>query len=370
MRNDLMGLVFSHAGDHLLRDLTEVRCLGSVPFGGRYRLIDFTLSNLVNAGVSKVGIITKSNYHSLMDHLGSGKPWDLARKKGGITVFPPYINGSFGTQVDDLFSLLPYLEMSKEEYIVLAQSDCVSNFDLEDMMRFHIARGADITAACTRGRLPCSPENDRPVFRIAPDGRVEQVLLSPKISGDCDFSIHVYVLKKTLLIALIREAASRGASSLTRDIIVPCTKNYRLYSYRIDGFVKVIDSLQSYFEANMALLDRPVRDSLFRAPRPVYTKIRDEMPARYGLGSSVSACLIADGCVIEGQLSRCILFRGVHIGKDARLSDCIIMQGSSIGKNAELSYIISDKNVQVADAQVLRAYPGSPAVIKKGERVP
>lgn len=371
MRSDLMGIIFSNANEGLVRDLTEVRCLGSVPFGGRYRLIDFALSNMVHVGVSKVGVITKSNYRSLLDHLGSGKPWDLARKKDGISLFPPYINygsGQRGSRVEELSSILSFLNMSKQEYVFLCDCDVVCNIDLERMMQYHLDRGADVTLAYRRGNMPRSLSG-RMSFAMAPDGRIKEILISPQNGQTVDYSLNMVIVKRSFLISVVQDAASRNYTSIARDIFQRGVSGMKLYGYPVEGFAPSIDSMQSYFAANMALLDREVRRELFTPERPVYTKVRDEMPAKYGLGADVSNSLIADGCVIEGRLENCILFRGVHVAKGATLQNCIIMQGGRIGENAKLAYVTTDKDVTIAAGRTLVGFDTYPAFVSKGVTV-
>ena len=372
MRTDVLGVVFSSAGEGLRRELTEIRCMGSVPFGGRYRLIDFALSNMVNAGVSKVGITTKSNYRSLMDHLGSGKPWDLSRKKGGIYFFPPYIgHGSrqHATRIEEMESLLPFLERSNEEYVVTCDCDCVANMDIEEMVTQHIKTGADVTMAYSHQKLPRSEYSNRMALTISEDKQITEILMSPDNEDDCDFAVNTMVLKRTLLISIIKDAVSRNFTSIERDVYQRCIGKLKIYGYKIEGYVRVIDSLTAYLSASMELFDRDVRNELFGGDRAIFTKIRDENPAKYGLGSSVKNCLVADGCVIEGEIENCVLFRGVKVGVGAKLSNCVIMQDTVIGNGAEMSYVIADKNVNVTSGRVLIGFESYPAFIAKGANV-
>lgn len=372
MRTDVLGVIFSSAGDGLRRELTELRCVGSVPFGGRYRLIDFSLSNMVNAGVSKVGVTTRSNYRSLMDHLGGGKPWDLSRKKGGIFFFPPYIGyGSrqHATRIEEMESLLPFLERSSEEYVVTCDCDCVANLDIEDMVNCHIESGADVTMAYTNGKLPKSEFSNRMVLSFDNDKRVTEILMSPDTNENCDFAINTMVLKKDLFIAIIKDSVSRNFTSVERDVYQRCVDRLVVKGYEVGGFVRIIDSMTSYFSASMELLNRDSRNMLFNGERAIFTKIRDENPAKYGLGSSIKNCLVADGCIIDGEVENCILFRGVKIGKGAKLSNCIVMQDTVVGENAEMSYVITDKDVTVTSGRVLIGFESYPAFIAKGSKV-
>lgn len=371
MRRDTFGLVFSNAGESLLREMTQERCFASLPFGGRYRMIDFMLSNMVYAGVSKVGIITANNYRSLMDHLGSGKPWDMARKKDGIVLFPPYITNGITTRynrVTELYGILDYLSLSEQEYVFCTDCDVVCNFDLDDIARYHMEKEADVTLVYRRGPLPQNQEN-RMVFRCGPSGRVSDILISPHNGGEYDVCLNMAFVRKSLLIRLIQDALSRNYTSIGRDILQRGLHDLRIFGYRLPGYSAIIDGMQGYLKANMALLDRRVRKELFVPERPIYTKVRDEMPAQYGLGSTVKNCLIADGCVIDGRVENSILFRGVKVGKGAVVRNCVIMQGSDIGENANLAYVIADKDVSILPGRVLVGYETYPAYVVKGTSV-
>ena len=371
--SDFLGIVFPNARDHLLRELTGVRAMGSVPFGGRYRCIDFTLSNLVNAGVSRVGVITESNYQSLMDHLGSGKPWDLARKTGGMYILPPYGRGNSGVyrgNIDALSGTMEFLTLSPEEYVVLCNCDMVSNIDLSDVFDRHLATGADVTIVTQTGRRP-EGDNDMMVVDTDEAGRVTDMRVSPE--GDraapVQYSLGIAVLKRTQLISWVRAAASRNLTNLTTHVFLREYLEHAFYTYQADGYAAVMDSMHSYLHANMDLLKPEVRAALFETGRPVYTKIRDTMPVRYGLNAEVSDSLIADGCYVDGTVEHCILFRGVRVERGAVLKNCIIMQGGVIHENVRLEYVTTDKNVQIKAGHTLMGFDTYPVYIAKGSIV-
>ena len=371
LSNQAMGIIFSNAHDDLLRELTEIRSMGSVPFGGRYRMIDFSLSNLVNAGITKVGIITRANYQSLMDHLGNGKPWDLDRKKGGLYILPPYGNvdaGMYTGHVDALAGVMNFLERSAEKYVVLCDSDVVCNIDLTPMLEAHIERQADVSIAYKRGRLP---KNHRDImsFSFGENGRVRDIELSGGKDEACDFSLDIMILERETLIRLVKEATARNYTSLGRDIFQSRTDSLRIFGWKVEGYAAVMDCISTYVEASMQLLCPESRRQLFTRERPVFTKTRDDMPTRYGLGSHVKNSIIADGCFIEGTVENCILFRGVKVQKDAVLRNCIIMQDSIVGEGASLAYVTADKNVLVTPGRVLTGAESYPIFIRKGTSV-
>lgn len=369
--NNVMGVVFANVHDDLIRELTEVRSMASIPFGGRYRMIDFPLSNLVNAGVSKVGVIPKYNYHSLMDHLGSGKPWDLDRKSGGLSILPPYVNSDIRIDtghIDSLSTVMNYLKGTKEKYIVLCDADVVGNIDISKMLSAHFESGADITIAYKNGPLPKS-NRDIMSFEMDKDGRINKVRIPENYGVTCDFSLDVMVMERTLLMTIVKDAMEENMSRKLMDVISSKIKQLKIYGYAVKEFAWVIDGTESYANANFALLNPKVRSELFAKERPIYTKTRDDVPTRYGLNSKVKNSLIADGCVIDGEVTNCIIFRGVHIEEGANLSNCIIMQDSIIRRAADLKYVIADKNTEITEGRALCGAPTHYMTIRKFSKV-
>lgn len=320
--------------------------MGSVPFGGRYRLIDFPLSNMVNSGISKVGVITKSNYRSLMDHLGTGKPWDLSRKREGMFILPPFNSaedsgGLFANRIDALVGCASFISSSTNEYVLLCDCNTICNIDINLLFDAHEQSGADITVAYCHGTVPAL--NNTMTFDLDSDGRIKEIAISSVGGEEGNYSLNVFLLKKSLLERLISQAASMHYTDFERDLIQANVGVLKICGYKTEGFVVTLDSLKSFYDANMALLDLNNRSELFCRKRPVYTKVRDEVPAIYGLGAAVKNSLVADGCKIEGTVENSILFRGVTIGKDAVVKNSIIMQGAYIGSGATLNSVIMDK---------------------------
>ena len=346
--NNILGIVFANAHDALLKDMTKSSSMGAVPFGGRYRLIDFALSNLSNAGVGKVGVITKSNYYSLMTHIGNGKPWDLDRKKGGINILPPYVSPEaqiYKGRLEAVYGILEYLEESKEETVIVCDSDVVANVDIKELITYHNDKNADITIVTAHGKTP-KGQKDIMNYTFAPNGKITAVSFEP--SEDCDFSLDIMVIGRELLIDIVKSETAAGRVSLSHGIFENCDK-YNIYGYKHEGYSKVIDSVESYFEANLDLLSRDVRNDVFDRNNPIYTNSRDDMPARYGLQSAVKNSIIADGCIIEGTVKNSVLFRGVKVEKGAVVENCVLMHGSEIGKGAKVKNVITNTFVKITD---------------------
>ncbi len=361
--NNVLGIIFPNVYDDALGGLTALRSMGSVPFGGRYRLIDFPLSSMVNCGMSKVGIITKSNYQSLMDHIGSGRAWDLARKNDGLYIIPPFNTAGAGmqsTKLEGLTGARDFLSHCSEEYVLLTDCNVVCNVDFQKVFDFHKAKGADITAVCAKGEAP--KLHKWLGFTLADDGKITAAQFNPEDNGY--YSLNVFFMRKALLEQIVNEAARVNEKDFGTAIIRENLSSMKVYGYEETGYVRAIDSIESYFEINMSLLERENRKALF-SDRKVYTKIRDEIPAIYGLGSDVKNSLVTDGCVIEGTVENCILAHGVHISKGAVLKNCIIMNNTYISEGVHLNCVIADKEVVIKPNKNLSSDASYPIYIGK-----
>lgn len=368
--NHVVGILFSNVHDEKVQELTEKRTIASVPFGGRYRLIDFPLSNMVNSGINKVGVITNSNYQSLMDHLGSGKAWDLSRKREGLFLLPPFDNlgNVHNSRVESLYAIRQFLQASSADFVLLSDCDVVCNINYSDLVDFHMSRNADLTIVYQSGMIP-PKMSDPTVYSVEADGQIKDLLINPKVDGACNYGLNMYLIRRDLLLQLVDDCVSRNMYSFKRDFLQRNMFQYRYFGYEFTGYSRAICSPLEYYQANMDLMKPEVRAELFNPQRPIYTKVRDDMPARYGVGSSVSNSLVADGCVIEGEVDSCVLFRGVKVGKGAKLSHCVVMQDTTIGANSNLNYVIIDKDVVIQDDRSLMGFESYPVFISKGSVV-
>ncbi len=361
---NVLGIIFSNSYDEVIPELTALRTMGSVPFAGRYRLIDFQLSNMVNAGIPQVGIITKSNYRSLMDHVGNGKPWDLSRKRGGMSILPPFntpATGMFKGKADSLFGSISYISDSDKDYVILADCNVICNIDYDSLLKAHIAKNADITIAYANGIPPSTGSATE--FAFDENGRLIDDRYVECYSSEVNYSLKIMVIGRTLLERLLHEAHSARIDDF-ETIIIKNIKHLGIYGYEVKGFVRTLESLRSYYEVSMEILNPENRKALFASP--VYTKVRDQFPAVYGINAKVKNSLIADGCRIDGEVENCILFRGVTVAKGAKLKNCIIMQDSYIGDNSEIECVIADKRVIVKPGKKLCGASNYPVYIGKG----
>lgn len=369
---NVLGLVFANMHDTTLGDMTKNRTMGSVMFGGRYRLIDFPLSNMVNSGISEVGVITKSNYQSLLDHIGSAREWDLARKKGGLYILPPFGNVEstlYRGRIEALYGAMSFIKHSRAKYVILSDCDVVTNIDYKPIVAAHIESGADITAVAHTGVYSSDDIKTSTVFNVDADKNVTSVLINPDISGTCTTSLNVFVMSMDFLIETVNDAMARGNVSFERNILQEKCRELKIKIYEYDNYFSKLNSPESYFKSNMALLEPENARKLFVPKRSIYTKVSDNAPVKYDLDSKVSNSLVADGCIIEGEVENSVLFRGVKVGKGAKVKNCILMQGTVVGDNAELNYLITDKNVSICENHILTSSPQYPMYVGKGASV-
>lgn len=371
-----IGIIFPNSYDNLVPELAGDRLMASIPFAGRYRIIDFLLSSLANCGISNIAIVVRENYHSLMDHLGSGRAWDLLRKNGGLSIFPPYAEKNmkvYSGRVEALESILPYLRSKKEKYVIMMDANIAVDFDFNAMLAEHIESGADVTVAYTEQEIPAEliragVHGDMYYTLKLDDGRVRRIFMNSEMCGKQNLSMNIYIMDREALIDKIHAAFVRGSSCFERDILAPRLEKYNIRGYKYDGYYARICGLKSYFDENMKLLDDENLDALFTGGQ-IYTKIRDDNPTRYINGCKTKNNLVADGCVIEGDVENCVLFRGVKIAKGAKIRNSVLMQDTVVNAGARLDYVVTDKNVTIEVGQELKGTDTQPFYVAKGHTV-
>ena len=372
MSGKAFGIIFSNMHDESVPELTSKRTMGSVPYGGRYRLIDFVLSNMYNSGITKVGVITKSNYQSLMDHLGSGKEWDLSRKREGLFILPPFgraQSGVYKSRIDALTGIRGFIHRSTSDYVVMSDCDTVCNLNYSIPLEYHIANRADITVICKNRHFDTGDSRDAVAYVSDQDGRVNEIMIEPQQNKDYDIGFNMWIVNKSFLENILDEAQSHSYQSWERDILQRGIQNHRIFAWRFDGYAGHVNTIQQFFRTNMDLLSSETRDDLFFKYGHIYTKVRDDVPAKYTDTARVCNSMIADGCMIEGEVENSVLFRGVSVGKGAKISNSIVMQGTKIDSNVKLNYVITDKDVFIKDNRILMGFDSYPLYITKGSVV-
>ena len=369
-----MGIIFPNSYDSLVPELVSHRLMASIPFASRYRMIDFLLSSMVNSGIDNISIVLRQNYRSLMDHLGSGREWDLTRKNGGLNIIPPFSERGikvYSGRVEALNTILPLLRSSKEKYVVLSDANIAANIRFDEVIAEHEASGANVTMLYYKADLSTRSGYTRKdtddfyyTLQLDEDNRVNEIHINAQDVGVQNHSMNIYVVDREFLITQVEDATVRGKIYFERDVLLPNLDKFLVKAYEFTGYVALINSIKSYFDENMALLKQENADALF-AGNNIYTKVRDDNPTRYTATAQAKNIMAADGCVIEGTVENCVLFRGVKIAKGAVVKNCILMQDTVIAENTTAEYLITDKNVTITANQEVKGTTSYPMYIAK-----
>ena len=366
MNSNVLGVInLIHESDEM-ETLTAERCLATVPFGARYRLVDFMLSSMVNSGISKVAIFAHTKYRSLMDHLGSGKHWDLHHRQGGLFMLPPITDDVNEVRRGDLFHFYQhrdYFTRSSMEYVIITRSHMLCNIDFDPIVKEHKASGADITVVCKKQ----SDLMDGKARKVQVDEKGRVHAIQDHYGGmQSDLvSMEMYLMRKDLLLELVETSLAQGQDHLVRHAIMSRVDKLHIQSHMFKGYLGIVNTVSSYYQNSMQLLKPEVWKNLFFEPGPIYTKVKDEPPARYTDGAKTSNSLIANGCIIEGTVINSILFRGVHVQKGAVIRNSIVMQNGIISENSNINHVILDKDVTIERGRELKGAEVSPFLAMK-----
>ena len=368
---NVMGIIFTN--DATMGELTNKRTMASIPFGGRYRQVDFALSNLSCAGVRHIGIISRHNYQSLMHHVGDGEEWGLELEEGGLEFLTPYAQSTVGTyrgKLESLNNAMDFLEYGDDdELVVMIDSAVLSNIDLTAVLNAHVASGKDVTVVTKAGI--CNGEKQIDLALKVEDGEIKDMVVDYVAPADYVASMDIFVLSKKFLTKSVKEMIARDKFHMDRDLVMGGWNRgvVSVNTYAFEGVAMFNESVEEYFFNSLSLIKKDVRADIFGSAHPVYTKVRDRVPTYYGEGSEIENCLVADGCMLEGEVEDSVLFRQVTIEKGAEVENCIIMNDSVVGEGAELKYVILDKNVTVTPGAKLIGTKKNPIIVKRGETV-
>ena len=369
---NVMGIIFANDGS--LGDLTNKRTMASLPFGGRYRQVDFALSNLTCAGIHRVGIVTRHSYQSLMNHIGSGEEWGLELEEGGMEFLTPYAMSTYHSyrgKLEVLYSAMSFLNYGPDdEYVIMADSAILCNIDLNSVLNSHIASGKDITVVTKTGIANGKKQLDLAI-KLGKDGDIADMAVDYVAPADYLASMDLFVLSKGLLKTLVSECIARNLYHMDRDLVLGSWQagKVTIHVYQFPGLAMFNENIEEYFRNSLSLLDSSVRHDLFYYNHPVYTKVRDRVPSYYGENSSIGNCIVADGCVLDGNVSASVLFRQVTVKEGCKIDSCLIMNDTVVGENCELKYVILDKDVTVRPGTKMIGTPANPIIIKRGETV-
>ncbi len=368
MKN-VVGIINDTDIKQKLKDLTRARSTAAVPFGGRYRIIDFVLSNMANSGIKNIGILTQSNNRSLLDHVDSGKEWDLLSKRDGLFILPPIFRydqftGNLG-DVDHYYNHMDYLNRSRQEYILISNSNIIYNMDYREIETFYHKKRADVvmvyknvseTYKTNHRVLSLLLDNNERVRDMA-DARDKA--LSPAAALEIAF------MKKNLFMQLIDDCIARGYRDFTKDGLIKNLDRCKIFAYEHKGHAAKIDSIKTYFRHSMDLLKPEVWKDVFLSHGNISTKVKDEPPAKYQESAQVSNSLMANGCQIAGTVENSLLSRGVVIHAGAVVRNSIVMQKGQIHEGAVVENAILDKDVVITSGKQIIGDAEYPMVVEK-----
>ncbi|MFA6809367.1 MAG: glucose-1-phosphate adenylyltransferase subunit GlgD [Eubacteriales bacterium] len=371
--NRALGIINCNMYGDLLQGIARDRSLGAVPFGGRYRVLDFSLSSMVNSGIRTVGIIISSKNRSVLDHLGAGKEWYLDRKAGGLFILPSSNHSLNQTEgkinLEDLARNIELIEKDYSESVIICNSDQVLNIDFKEILNFHKSNEADSTLIYKKFNKDFHEEQGRnlsldncgKVSRMSYNSKLDQMDYSTK------YYIDIVIIKRCLLLEIVENCKLADTISYMDliDVIEENLGGLKVFAYPFEGYLGKIDSVFSYYKHNMDMLNPKIRKELFLMRNRIHTKIKDNPPTRYGLDAKVKNSLISSGCYIEGTVENSIISRGVIINKGTVIKDSIIMQKCLIGNMVSLENVILDKFVKINNGSVVKGKSLNPIVINK-----
>ena len=369
---NVMGIIFASDGN--LGSLTDKRTMGSLPFGGRYRQVDFHLSNMAAAGIHRVGIISRHNYQSLMNHIGSGEEWGLELEEGGLEFLTPYAMSTtdiYRGKLDNLNFAMDFLEFgTDDEYVIMADSAIVYNIDLTRVLAAHVASGKDVTVVTKEGIADGKKKLDLAV-KLNDAGEIADMAVDYVATPDYLASMDIFVLSRKFLLNKVQECIARNQFHMDRDLVMGGWQSgtVSVNIYKFQGPALFNETVEEYFRNSLALINKELRHDIFGFNHPVFTKVRDRVPTYYGENCEMDSCLVADGCMLEGHVKNSILFRQVEVHTGANIENCVILNDAVIGENATLKNVILEKDVVVRPGATLVGTLSNPIIVRKGEIV-
>lgn len=362
--NNCLGIINLDENQDKMGELVRSRTLASVPLSARYRIIDFVLSNMANSGIEGIGIFTANKSRSLINHLTNGRPWDLHRKKDGLRVFN---FGDYDPSYDDVHNFLDnieFIKQSRREYVLISPSYMICNIDYNYVLEYHKKLKNDITIVykdavnANREFLGCEVLNveDNRVISIGENiGREENTKIS----------MEMYIMKTELFLNMIHECIRTGVERKIKSYIASNLNKFKVGAFQFEGYLSCVNSVKSYFDTNLDILNEKINKELFYGNNPIYTKSQDEPPTQYTDNSLVSNSIIANGSYIEGEVKNCIIGRRVVVEKGAKLENCVIMQNTTIGEGVVMDRVIADKGSFVNENQVIKGTNNYPVTIQR-----
>jgi len=365
--NSILGIINLNEDDSKIEELTYNRPIAAIPFAGRYRIIDFTISNMVNSGINHVFIFTRDKYRSVTDHIQTGRAWDLERKNKGVFIFNPLQNFYpflRSSDMDIISDYLDYIYYSKEKYVVISPSYFVSLIDYNKMLKEHIEHKADISVAYKKIDKETKEFSDSDCLIVSKDNKVIDIINK---KGAKNVFMETIMMERKLLIDIINKKILGADKDLLKDAVFQLKNNLKIFAYNYNGYLAKIDTINTYYKKNLEFLNESIMNELFSDSWPIYTKAKDEPPVKYQVNAEVTNSMIASGCCIDGTVENSVLFRRVNVQQGAKINNCIIMQNSRIGEDTVLEHVILDKNVVISSGEILKGTWDSPVIIEKNQ---
>jgi len=366
----VVGIINLQEGNSLIRELAATRAVEALPFAGRYRLVDFAISNMVNSGISTVGLLLPDFSRAVLDHIRSGKDWDLARRRDGLTYLPAALpdNDSRKGDLKDIYANLDFAELSGKQYVLLTNASYIYNIDFQDVVEFHKKSAADITMVYTKAQI--DREGKSVVIQTSTNGIVTDLAEVPAIKAGQKDVMGAYLMPVPTFAYLVRSTYERGGQDFLLDALIRHAEEFKISAYKHEGYVAHINSTMEYYEANRDCLKPEVWEELFmNNDRPIFTKVKDEVPVQYKETACVKNSLVANGCEIRGTVENSILFRGVIVGPGAVVKDSILMQRCDVQEGARVENVICDKNVIITKNRWLKGAENYPYIVTKNARI-
>lgn len=362
---DCLGIINLDENENKVTDLIKQRTLPSIPIAGRYRIIDFVLSNMTNSGIESIGVFMKRKSRSLIDHLTNGRPWDLHRKRDGLRIFN---FGEYDPTYDDVHNFIENIEFirnGRKDYVLISPSYMICNIDYNKIMDEHKKSDTDITIIYKSIEKDNKKFYDCDFLKINNKNEVTEIYKTNNNEDSHNLSMEMYIMKTNLFINIINESITNGLYRKIKDYIKNNLNSLKVIGSEFKGYLSCINSVNAYFNSNMDLLDEKINSEIFYSDRPIYTKVKDEGPTKYSNSSNISNSIVANGSYIEGEVSNCIIGRRVHIREGSIVKNSIVMQNSVIGMNSIIDNVIVSKGSRVAEKKELIGRKNRPITIQK-----
>lgn len=344
-KKQMIAMILAGGQGSRLGILTQKIAKPAVPFGGKYRIIDFTLSNCTNSGIDTVGVLTQYMPLELNAYIGNGQPWDLDRQNGGISILQPYVKGKQGEwysgTANSIYQNMHFIEASNPDYVLILSGDHVYKMNYDLMLEHHKAKGADCTISVME--VPIEEASRFGVMNCDESERIYEFEEKPEHpkSNLASMGVYIFTWSKLKDYLIKDEEDPESDNDFGKNIIPAMIKGgENMFAYKFAGYWKDVGTIESLWEANMDLLDPDMPISLYDPPWKIYSKNPVKPPQYIGKEADIKNSLITEGCVIEGTVTKSIIFQSVKIGKGAFVSNSIIMPGAEIKEGAVVEYTI------------------------------